>query len=403
MSFVPVTANFPVPKLSVIASHDVPPTYATIRIAQKELNSNAASVHSHGGGGRHGLLTLTVSPAEYIALTGVPFLPPPVPPPQPIIPANARATQINEAIRQHSEDQRIFQQYHDTDKALVKLILEALPRTYVEALEDDSIGFANVTCRDLLTHLYSEYGTISLSDRDNNQRRMNAPWNPPTPISELFKQINDGMTFAAAAGEPITDTQASRLTYNLINQTGFFNEACREWRLRDPANQTFAELQIFFRRMDRDRLQTSTILSEGIAASITTSSTSNDKPQATIFEVSPCTSLPQANNIHQPIEAPATATLVTEIRELISTIKSFKTHINERQQFLKNDIEQPTTKRNRTTSRSYCWTHGCTHNPYHTSKTCVNRAEGHQVAATYDNKLGGSNYSSTYNKRSRTH
>jgi hypothetical protein len=39
----------------------------------------------------------------------------------------------------------------------------------------------------------------------------------------------------------------------------------------------------------------------------------------------------------------------------------------------------------------YCWTHGLSNNPQHTSATCTSPAEGHQRTATIDNMLGGNN------------
>ena len=37
--------------------------------------------------------------------------------------------------------------------------------------------------------------------------------------------------------------------------------------------------------------------------------------------------------------------------------------------------------------RRYCWTHGCCD---HWSRTCPNRKKGHQVNATFKNRMGGS-------------
>ena len=44
----------------------------------------------------------------------------------------------------------------------------------------------------LLTHIYTDYGTITSSDLTPNFDRMTARWNPPTPIADLFQNLNDG-------------------------------------------------------------------------------------------------------------------------------------------------------------------------------------------------------------------
>jgi hypothetical protein len=49
-----------------------------------------------------------------------------------------------------------------------------------------------------------------------------------------------------------------------------------------------------------------------------------------------------------------------------------------------------TSRRSKTPTRGYCWTHGSSKNGNHTSMTCKNKDAGHQDAATVDNKMGGS-------------
>jgi hypothetical protein len=63
---------------------------------------------------------------------------------------------------------RLFQQYHDTDKTLVRAVIAATPGTYIEALSDPDLGFANVTTFQLLTHPKAVYGTMTAADRDAN-------------------------------------------------------------------------------------------------------------------------------------------------------------------------------------------------------------------------------------------
>jgi hypothetical protein len=94
----PVTANFPFPVLTPFATDIQPPTFTTLQQLQREINGNAMSVHSHAGGGNHGHLTLTITAAQYLALTNVPFPPPVAPPPAPLIPQPSMAVQAAELV-----------------------------------------------------------------------------------------------------------------------------------------------------------------------------------------------------------------------------------------------------------------------------------------------------------------
>jgi hypothetical protein len=202
-----VTANFPFPLLTPFATDLSPPTHTTLRVLQKEMNANAISVHSNDGGGRHGHLTLTISAVRYLVVATVAFPAPVAPTIAPVIAAGASSAAIGEAVRQHQENVRVFQRYHDTDRALVRCIIAATPSTYIEALSHDEFGYATVTSLQLLTHLHTTYGVMTAADIDANMARMNNPWSPPTPIEVLFKQLEEGQRFATLAAEPIADSQ----------------------------------------------------------------------------------------------------------------------------------------------------------------------------------------------------
>ena len=72
---------------------------------------------------------------------------------------------------------------------------------------------------------------------------MKTPWNPPTPIEDLWKQLREGQDFALQGNEPIANVRLACLGYELIEATGLFSTSWKDWRNRLVAMQTFAELQ----------------------------------------------------------------------------------------------------------------------------------------------------------------
>jgi hypothetical protein len=364
-----VTANFPFPTLTPFATEHQPPTHTTLLLLQRELNSNAMSVHSNDGGGLHGHLVLTVTPQRYAIIAGVnnPF-PVPIAPPPLINPAGTQI-QVAEAIRQHAEQGRTFTRYHDTDKALVRAIIAATPSTYIDALADAELGYANITTLALLHHLQATYGTMTAADRDANLARMVLPWSPPQPIEALFKQLDDGQRLATLANEPIADTQLARMGQTLILKTGLFPDGCREWRLMPDAQQTWPNFKRHFTRMERDRLETATTSTAGYTnhayAAAQIPLPHNQSP--------PTLTVPTPASINAVAQVPTTADLallmaeLTRLRAAAARMPAASTNV----------------------SRGYCWTHGSTTSAAHTSATCKNRADGHNEAATWRNKLGG--------------
>ena len=367
-----VTANFPFPVLTPIATDNQPPTCASLLLLQREVNSNAMSVHSHDGGGLHGHLAIAVSPAKYATIIGNnahPFPPPQPPPPQPIIPVPATQAQIADAIRRHQDDVRVFQRYHDTDKALVRLIIAATPMVYLITLSDDEVGFANVHTIDLLDHLQEAYAQLTPADRDNNIATMTAPWSPPTPIEALFRQLDAGQRFATMAQEPIADTQLARMGLAIVTKTGLFADGCREWRLRPVQDQTWARFKLHFARQDRDRIETTTAASAGYAANVTASGATTIPPTSTIL---PATGAANAIAGLPP---------GTDLGALIAALT--RLHTGKAPPAVPPKATTPVVR------RGYCWTHGSTLNDSHTSANCRHPAEGHISTATWTNSCGG--------------
>ena len=165
--------QFPYPVLTLVATATTGPNHTSISIAQHKLNSNSHSVSSHGGSGRHGHLALTQTPAEYRRNAGCAFIAPENPPIDPVHDTlTPTAPQIAEGNRKHLIAQTTFRTYCDTDKALRNMLIEAVPDIYLRKIKDKQIGYSNVTCLQVLTHLWDNYGVITQAKLDENQELM---------------------------------------------------------------------------------------------------------------------------------------------------------------------------------------------------------------------------------------
>ena len=322
-----IADSFPIKTLTPISTSTSKPTYATITVAQTQLNGNAMSVPSDGGDGILGHLALTVTAAVYDDLSAgnVPFVPPVNPGPAPIHPPNATGAQIAETNRQWKEDRSTYRTYHEVDKALRNQVIEAVHPSYIRSLYNVQTGYGNLTCRQLLEHLWLQYGTIMQDELDANTKSMMQPWSPPTPIETLFTQLDECAIFATAGGEAIAPATIVRIGYNIMEANGLFDTACHKWRTEVTApNKTLDAFKAHFLAADKDRSRNMTSGSAGFQGA--NKATAATTPNAVV-----------ANN-----------------------------------------------------STSYCWTHGSSKNLKHTSRTCENKAKGHQDDATIDDKKDGS-------------
>jgi hypothetical protein len=306
------------------------PTYATLNNLQREISSNAASVHSDGGDGASGHLALTISHERYLELSdGVPFIAPVNPNIAPVHPANATGPMIAEINRQHLVDVQIFRTYKETDKALRQQLIAAVQDDYISGLCHPVVGYGKTTCLQLLTHLWTHFGKITADELEKNRVGMRMPWDPSTSIKSVFTKLTKGRLFAEAGNDPITETTAIRDGYFVLLNSGVFSEDCRRWRDKPEAEKTLAAFQLHFRAADKDRCE---------MAAHTTNATTTGSAGFTGNQV----------------------------------------------------VQVPSSNKATTTSEmGYCWTHGCMKNPAHTSTTCKRKADGHKDNATMANKMGG--------------
>ena len=94
-----------------------------------------------------------------------------------------------ELARQHNEELRVYRQITATDLALKSQLLEVFEDTYFYGLSDRHTGFTGVTYVQMITHLYTNYGIITAIDIIENEKRMDARYDPSVAIESYFEQI----------------------------------------------------------------------------------------------------------------------------------------------------------------------------------------------------------------------
>jgi hypothetical protein len=358
VSTAAVLSSFPFRTITPIATGGTSiPTHASLQLAQRQLNANAQSIFTMAGTGLHGHLVLTMAPIPFLAMTAGVAHPPPVHP-GPVL----AATNVARAI--HMELASTFTTYHTTDNALKQQLMEACPSVYIRALEDPLLGFSNVTTLAILTHLRTTYGSISPAALDANLLQMQTPWHPPSPLEDLFFQLDEAAAFAIAGLAPIGDANVLRAGYNIIKNTGLFRDACHEWYNRPVPTQTLADFKLHFTAANVERESTASDAGYHAAAAATAAKPSLELQLAALEQLlwtldTKVSALPALGNNRNPLPSLAGS-------------------------------PPPTVS-------SFCWTHGSGRNLSHTSATCKNKAPGHQDTATSSNTMGSSKLGHTSN------
>ena len=357
-------STFPHPVLSRIAEGTARPSFATLRVVQAELNTNALAIHANGGTGVHGHLVLVMEPAKFLIRTaGVTHDAPAFPGQHPVYAANSTSLQRSEINAIHKGELDSFHTYHNTDNALRSLLIAACPNIFIQKLKDDEHGYGGKTTLDILTHLWAEYGTITWEELSENTMRMKQPWHPPEAMETLFDQITQGAKFAVSGGSPFSDVYLMQEALHLIEATGEFTADCREWKLKPHAEKTMTNFETFFKAADT--LRTATTASAGFHTANKVSANFN----TTTGQVFPTTS---------DFAAMIAQAVALAVSQAVPSTKQ--------------QNRRPTTAPTTNTAPvelTYCWSHGFSKNKKHDSMTCENRKTGHKEEATAADTMNG--------------
>jgi hypothetical protein len=105
-------------------------------------------------------------------------------------------------------------------QALKKKIINVFEPMYLDVLNDDMVGFAKISARDMLDHLSTTYGNINAVDLENNFEHMGRAWDPQQPVESLFKQIQDCADYSEAGGSLLDTHTKSGLDMQTCLQLG---------------------------------------------------------------------------------------------------------------------------------------------------------------------------------------
>lgn len=355
------------------------PTFQSMQQGLSELLSNAGSVETDIGDGRDGHAGLVNDPT---------FERPPKPPLEPVYAANATQA-ARESTRTNWELAfKRHRTYICAEKALRKQLLEAVDERYVRALKDRVHRYDHCTVYEIVAHLKKRYGKIAKAALKANTDRMQAHWDPATDIDILYEQIEKGRDYAEAGGAPFNPVQIVNMAYNMVEQTGRFENACREWRYKDDEDQTWANFQEHFTEAQADAQLAATASTAGYAGHVAEVEARQQRTDMYLANV-----VQDRENDKQELqELKAQVALLTDMLAKAQANSSSNQATNSgsnpanstRKSFAERKAEANNEKR-------YCWTHGGMVSKNHNSATCTAPAENHKREATYDNRMGGSN------------
>jgi hypothetical protein len=140
-------------------------------------------------------------------------------------------------------------------QAFKKQIISVFEPMYLDILNDNMVGYAIISARDMLDNLFETYGNITAVDLEINFEHMRRAWDPQQPVESLFKQIQDCTDYYEAGGVLIGHPQQINVGYAKIFATGHFMSACRQWNEKHAIEKTWTQLKYHFASAHRQHKQ----------------------------------------------------------------------------------------------------------------------------------------------------
>ena len=141
------------------------PTYEYTTNLNVYLNPCLSSVDCKLGCGTLGYLVLTAQPAVFNIHCGTEFFIPINPRIHPVMPdPDPTAVIFSKLVGTHKHKVRLFNEYHEVNRACKKFISKLNPEKLYKSLSSRIISFTKVTSLEILTHLITEYAELEEED-----------------------------------------------------------------------------------------------------------------------------------------------------------------------------------------------------------------------------------------------
>jgi hypothetical protein len=388
-TFKDVMASFPHPVLPTLQGE---PDYQTIHATRKFLQANSRAIDTHLGGGTLGHLGLIISDASYAMIApetnGEPtfWITPQAPGRAPAT-TDGTAAQISAARNIWEEDVQTYRTCTSVQQALKKQIISVCEPIYLDILNEKMVGYANISARVMLDHLFETYGNITAVDLEINFEHMRRAWDPQQPVETLFKQIQDCTNYSESGGVLIGHPQQINVGYAKIFATGHFMSACRRWNEKPPAEKTWTQFKSHFAAAHRQhkQMQRESATTAGYhSANAAVTHNEDQMAESTIGALANLSTATAADRGVVAALTQANSRLSKQLEDNSSELRELKALLH------KERREKRGQRSFNPSASNYFWNHGYKVGSTHTSLTCKLPKPGHKTEATRADNMGGS-------------
>jgi hypothetical protein len=252
-------------------------------------------------------------------------------------------------------------------------------------LNENMVGFANISTRDMVEHLFSTYVNITAVDLEIKFENTQQAWDPQQPVEALFKQIQDCADYYEAGGVIIGHPQQINIGYAKIFATGHFMSACRRWNENHHIEKTWTQFKSHVAAAHRQnkQMQGESAVTAGYhSANAAVGQTEDQLAEATIGALANLVTATAADRGVVATLSEANACLVKQLEDNSNELRELNALI------IKERVEKRGQRSFNPSPNNYCWTHGYKVGNTHTSLSCRLPKPVHKREATRADNMG---------------
>lgn len=183
-----VTENFPYPTLTKVHG---PLDYPILKILEKEVAANAASIQSDLGGGQNGHLGLVKIATVYANVSAIPYLRH-IHPGSLNIPVGASHHASTRMLLDHKEQKRVFREMVTIKKSLQNKLSIVIPSKYLKPYWNRHSNTIDSPIPVIFDDLFRQYGRVSPEELfEEDQKIRSLIFDITELIVSLFNDIED--------------------------------------------------------------------------------------------------------------------------------------------------------------------------------------------------------------------
>jgi hypothetical protein len=348
-----VMASFPRPVLPTVQGE---PDYQTIHATRKFLQANSQAIGTYLGGGTLGHLGLIILDAAYAIIAPTTnneptlWVTPNAPGRAPATP-DGTAAQISTARHIWEEDVQTYRTCTSMQQELKKQIIRLFEPMYLDILNDDMVGYANISARCMLDHVFETYGNITAVNLEINFEHMHRAWDPQQPVENLFKQIQDCADYSEAGGVLIGHPQHINVGYAKIFAAGHFMSGCRRWNEKPTAEKTWTHFAAAHRQHKQKQGESAATAGYHSANAAVTQN-EDQMAEATIGALYNLATAIAADRGVVAALTQANSRLAKKLEDNSSELRELKASLNQERR------EKRGQRSFNPSASNYCWTHG---------------------------------------------